>query len=282
VDRLEALSLLGDSLFAPQPSARALATYDSLRTRFDSLDVEQWIWLGRWAAYTGAHQEAIRAYTAALERFPEDARLYRHRGHRYITTRQLDRAIADFRAALALVEGQEDAIEPDGMPNAHNIPVSTLHTNIWYHLGLAHYLQNELPLALEAYRQGLAASANDDMRTAFLHWIYMTLRQLGQEEDAQQALVGVHAEMEILENTDYWRLCRFYRGEIGLDELPGDAPGAMQGSSEALRYGIGNWHFYNGRKGEAQAAFEEMLRHGNWAAFGYIAAEAALSRWADE
>ena len=37
-----------------------------------------------------------------------------------------------------MIAGKEDSIEPDGMPNPQNIPVSSLHTNIWYHLGLAY------------------------------------------------------------------------------------------------------------------------------------------------
>jgi tetratricopeptide (TPR) repeat protein len=269
----EAISLLGDSLFAPQPSARALATYDSLRARLDSLEVEQWIWLGRWAAYTGAYQEAIRIYTAALEAFPEDARLYRHRGHRYITTRQLDRAVGDFLQAAELIAGTPDEVEPDGMPNARNIPVSSLHTNIWYHLGLAYYLKNDLAAALEVYEKGLAACENDDMRVSFLHWQYMALRQLGQEAAARQAIAGVHSGMEVIESIDYHRLVLFYKNEMTLEELQAGEGGNMQGSSEALMYGIGNWHAYHGREAEARAIFKQILQDGNWAAFGYIAAE---------
>ena len=63
--------------------------------------------------------------------------MYRHRGHRYVSIREFDRAIADLEYAATLIEGTEDEIEPDGMPNAMNIPVSSLHSNIWYHLGLA-------------------------------------------------------------------------------------------------------------------------------------------------
>ncbi len=62
--------------------------------------------------------------------------------------REFDRAIQDFEKAATLIEGTEDKIEPDGLPNAQNIPVSTLHTNIWYHLGLAYYLQHDLENAL--------------------------------------------------------------------------------------------------------------------------------------
>ena len=51
--------------------------------------------------------------------------MYRHRGHRYISIRQFDRAIVDFEAAAGLIEGQENRIEPDGLPNTQNIPLTT-------------------------------------------------------------------------------------------------------------------------------------------------------------
>jgi hypothetical protein len=50
-----------------------------------------------------------------IEKHPEDARIYRHRGHRHITLRMLDEAIADFEHASQLIEGEEDQIEPDGI-----------------------------------------------------------------------------------------------------------------------------------------------------------------------
>ena len=43
-------------------------------------------------------------------------------------------------------------------------------------------------------------------------------------------------------------------------------------------YGIGNWHLYNGRKEEAKAMFETIVATSFWPAFGFIAAEAELSR----
>ena len=49
-----------------------------------------------------------------------------------------------FQKAIELVAGNVDQIEPDGLPNKNNIPLTTLHGNIWYHLGLAYYLKNDM------------------------------------------------------------------------------------------------------------------------------------------
>ena len=92
------------------------------------------IWLGRRLAYPGQFKEAIDVFSEGIRKFPNDARFYRHRGHRYITLRRIDLAIKDFKQAASLVKGKPDELEPDGQPNARNIPTSTLQFNIWYHL----------------------------------------------------------------------------------------------------------------------------------------------------
>src|SRR5690606_7744747 len=89
------------------------------------------IWLGRRQAYLWQYQDAIATFTRGVEQFPNDPRMYRHRGHRYITVRNLDAAIADFEKAAELFAGQPDEIEPDGQPNAMNMPRSTLQFNTW-------------------------------------------------------------------------------------------------------------------------------------------------------
>src|SRR5262245_2433747 len=42
------------------------------------------IWLGRRTAYIGHYKQAIKLFTEGVEKFPDDARFLRHRGHRYI------------------------------------------------------------------------------------------------------------------------------------------------------------------------------------------------------
>src|SRR5215216_407685 len=79
---------------------------------------ERIIWLGRRTAYLGRYKDAIRIYTKALEKFPDDARLFRHRGHRFLTLRCFDLAISDLNRAAKLIKGKPDKIEPDGLPNA--------------------------------------------------------------------------------------------------------------------------------------------------------------------
>ena len=47
-----------------------------------------------------------------------------------------------------------------------------------------------------------------------------------------------------------------------------------------IGYGVANWHLYNGRRAEALKLLGEIVEQNatQWAAFGYIAAEAERSR----
>jgi len=281
----EGTSLLGRPLVPPPiPAERAKQLQDDL-TRAEVVygrnpdDADATIWLGRRLAYLGRYREAIEHFSDGIEKHPDDARMYRHRGHRYITVRELDRAIADLAKAAALVKGRPDQVEPDGQPNEKNIPTSTLNTNIYYHLGLAHYLKGNFAAALDAYRECLAFSKNPDMQVATSHWLYMTLRRLNRTDEAARVLEPITAAMPIIENGSYHRLLLFYKSRGRSDTLPQiDGPAGLD--AVTMGYGVGNWHFYNGQRDQAMAIFRRIVdeQPAQWAAFGYIAAEAELAR----
>jgi len=242
-------------------------------------DADAMIWLGRRTAYLGEYKAAIGIFSDGIKKFPNDARMYRHRGHRYLTMRCVDDAIADFEKAASLIKGKPDQIEPDGIPNAKNIPTSTLQSNIWYHLGLAYYLKGNFKKALAAYKECEKVSKNNDMRVATAYWHYMTLRRMGKEKDAKKVLEPFAGEIELIENTEYLKLIKLNRGEVKAEDLLGTIRGdANTLGSASLGYGIGNYFLYNGDKEKATTIFKKIVEGDQWASFGYIAAEAELSR----
>jgi tetratricopeptide (TPR) repeat protein len=251
---------------------RAEAVYARDTTNADAI-----IWLGRRHAYLGQYREAIEAFTKGIALHPRDARFYRHRGHRYITLRRFKEAIADLAKAAELVRGQPDEIEPDGAPNAHNIPISTLQSNIWYHLALAHYLEHDFEQALRGWEQAMRVSANDDMKVATADWLYMTLRRLGRAQDAAQVLVPITRDMRILENHAYHKRLLMYKGELRPEELLSEqTEDAVQLAT--FGYGVANWYFYNGEREKAYTLFRRIVAGKNPAAFGHIAAEVELAK----
>ena len=237
------------------------------------------IWLGRRTAYLGRYKESIRIFTEAIEKFPDDARLFRHRGHRFITLRCFDLAISDLNHAAKLSKGKADQAEPDGLPNARNIPTSTLQSNIWYHLGLAHYLKGDFKAALKAYREATKVSTNPDMLVATTHWQYMTLRRLGHEKEATAIVAAIKPDLEVIENADYLKLIRLYQGKTTAEELLKELGGEAGALSKAtIGYGLGNWFLYNDKRDEAVKIFRQVILGNQWASFGHIAAEVELSR----
>jgi tetratricopeptide (TPR) repeat protein len=281
----EAWSLFGEPLFAPSLDPDTLRDREKqlaeARARFDSApdDPGEVIWLGRRTAYLGHYREAIAIFSSGIERFPTEPRLYRHRGHRLLTTRRFDLAIADLEAAARLIAGSPDEIEPDGLPNPRNIPTSTLNSNVWYHLGLAHYLTADFEKALAAYRECLRFSTSPDMLVATTHWFYMTLRRLGRDAEAAAAVEPILEGMDIIENRDYHRLLLMYQRKLTPDALIAEAGDPASSIAFAtVGYGIGNWHLFNGRRREAVELFRRVIAAGSWTSFGYIAAEAELAR----
>src|SRR5688572_7458282 len=241
--------------------------------------VDNSIWLGRWTAYLGRYKESIAIYTDAIAKYPKDARLYRHRGHRFITLRCFDDAIKDFEKAAKLVKGKPDEVEPDGLPNARNIPTSSLQSNIWYHLGLAHYLKGDFGSARKAYREAEKVSKNPDMLVATTHWLYMTLRRLGREKEASAMLATIPDNLEVIENGDYYQLIKLYQGKLKPSDLLSDSNQTANTLSNAtVGYGVGNWFLYNGRRTEAENTFRQIVHGIQWASFGHIAAEVELTR----
>ncbi len=282
--QLQAISLFGESLFPPELApevreereaklAQARADYER-----DPDDADGIIWYGRRTAYLGNYRIAIAIYTEGIEVHPDDARFFRHRGHRFITVRELDRAVADLERAAKLITGREDQVEPDGLPNARNIPTSTLQSNIWYHLGLAYYLRGDFENALRAYRECMKVSSNPDMMVATSHWLYMTLRRMERNVEAAAVLEPIHADLEIIENDGYHRLLLMYRGELSAAELLAETLSADGIENATLGYGIGNWYLYDGEPKQAAEIYRTVLSGSQWAAFGYIAAEADLQR----
>jgi tetratricopeptide (TPR) repeat protein len=282
----EATSLLGKPLVSPEPSAERKAALErdlaAARAEFDKTpgSADAAIWLGRRTAYLGRYREAIAIFSDAIAKHPSDPRLYRHRGHRYITVREFDNAIADLSKAALLVRDRPDEVEPDGQPNAKNIPTSTLQTNIYYHLGLAHYLKGDFRPAANAYHRCMALSKNDDMRVATAHWQYMALRRLKQDAEAAKVLVPVTADMAIIENASYHRLLMMYKGATDADALL-EASKKESLDAVTIGYGIANWHLYNGRADRARTILDAIVKQYEtvqWAGFGYIASEADLAR----
>ncbi|MBT5765258.1 MAG: hypothetical protein HOI58_00220 [Kordiimonadaceae bacterium] len=235
------------------------------------------VWYGRRLAYAGDFREAIKIFSEGMLDNPNDPQFLRHRGHRYVTIREFDRAIADLEKAGEMIKGKSNKVEQDGAPNEFGIPVSTLHGNIYYHLGLAYYLKHDWENAKRVYDLDLDVATNDDNRVSITHWRYMIRRRAGETHDAAKHVLDViNKDMKIFENHTYHKLTLFYKGELTESEIS-EGIDLEDSADAATAYGLANWHYYNGDEAKAKEMLQSMMKAKAWGSFGYIAAEADLA-----
>jgi len=284
----ETISLLDQPLYAPPVpeadraslEARLAETHAAHLARPD--DVEALIVYARVLGQAGRFREAVAVFSDGLRMHPDDAHLYRFRGHRFITLRQFDLAVEDLTRASQLVFWQPDEVEPGLKPNARGIDLDTLQENIWYHLALAHYLRGEWEPALAAWRRCAALAPNDDGRAMAAYWSANAAARMGRPDEAAAAVAGITADMDIVEYHAYYQLALLWKGERDGDALLAEARAGEGGAASidfaTLGYGVATWHRARGDDEAARAVLDDVLRSPNWHAFGYIAAEADVAR----
>lgn len=282
------VSLLGKSYYEPKRSEKTQARLDSnlavaKRNWETDASEDNYIWYARRLGYLSRFQESVDVMTEGLSKFPSSAKLYRHRGHRYISMRQFDKALEDLTKANSLAPEAPLEIEPDGVPNKINTPLSSLQFNIRYHLALAYYLKGDFASAETVYLDCMRVSDNDDLKVATADWLYMTYRRQGKTEEATALLNSVITDsMKIVENESYYNRCLMYQGKLKPEDLMQVSIADLDQAALTMAtqgYGVGNWYLYNGDAEQAKRVFEQVTAGEYFAAFGFIASEAELARW---
>jgi tetratricopeptide (TPR) repeat protein len=250
----EVVSPLGARFYSKPDEKNAIAEAEK-QLAADPNNVDRLIALGRAQVSVWRLRDAIDTFTRAIKLAPDNARLYRLRGHRYISSRQFDKAVADLERAAKLSDREFD---------------------IWYHLGLAYYLKRDFARAADAYTRARDAGTKDDNIIAASNWLYASLRRQKKSAEAARALERIRPDMNVQEDKMYFALLLFYKGLKQESEVL--HPQLTDMEAATVGYGIGNWHLYNGRQARARQVFQNIVAGKEWAAFGFISAEAELAR----
>ncbi|MEQ8240556.1 MAG: tetratricopeptide repeat protein [Cyclobacteriaceae bacterium] len=258
-----------------QSRARRETQLDEARSTFeqDPDNLDNIIWYGRRLSYMGFYRQAINVYSTGLEKFPTSYKLYRHRGHRYITTREFDNAIEDLQNAAFYSRPAINSQEPDGIPNRINKPLSNDKFNIFYHLGIAYYLKGNYDKAISSFRKCLTFSDNDDLLIATTDWFYMTYRKIGNIDAANELLENIDPGTRVIENWSYLNRILMYKQIITPEKVLDKAVRADESYNPLTAYGVGNWYLYNGKVEAAKNVYQRILMSDSWDTFGYIASE---------
>jgi tetratricopeptide (TPR) repeat protein len=216
--------------------------------------VERIIQLG--VAQSGARQfrEAIATFTRGLAIAPHDAMLYRWRGHRYLSVREYDRAMAD------LLRGARH---------------DSTNYGIDYHLGVLRYLRGDFVGAAAAFARAQPRAPDAGELAGSTDWLWMSLQRAGRGAEAQAMLA--RRPDSLATTAAYAQRLRLYRGEIGPEQVltPVDTTDVAVAT---LSYGVGNWYLLRGDTTAARAWFRRSIASGGWPAFGFMASEAELRR----
>jgi tetratricopeptide (TPR) repeat protein len=220
----------------------------------DPGNVERILALGLAQAGRQQYQEAIATFTKGIALAPDNAVLYRWRGHRYLSIRELERARADLERGLQL---------------------DSLCYGCLYHLGIVKHVSADFNGAAEAFARALPIAPNPGERAGSIDWSWMSLSRAGRAAEAR-AMVERHAD-SLPEGNAYTRRLALYRGESDPERIltPADTSGIDRAT---LSYGIGNWYLVRGDTARAREWFGRAVMSGGWPAFGFIAAEAELGR----
>ena len=152
-----------------------------------------------------------------------------------------------------------------------NIPLTTLNGNIWYHIGLAYYLTNDMNNALKAFSNRSVSHKYDDNIVSSAHWLYMINRRLGDIEGADRIIDKVNSEMDIIENMSYHQSCLFYKGELKESQIVID---------DVALYSLANWYMYQKNDTiNAKKYYQKLLKNGNPYSFAFIAGESDWIRF---
>lgn len=209
------------------------------------------------ASGAARYNAAITVLDAALERMPNQPFLLCDRGHYRVNMRQFELAKADLLKAKALEPGSND---------------------VWYHLGLTHWMLGEFEEALPAFQEALRLAEDESHVVAYSDWVYLALRRLGRDEEAQQALAPIHANMvTTMNNHLYLKRLLFYKGEWSEEQLV--EVFEQGGLAFAAYYGLACWHLYEGDPEKAREFFLKVVDNGtSWGGFAHVASETELLR----
>ena len=220
----------------------------------DPRNVARFVELGLAQSAVRQFREAIGTFTHGLDIAPDDAMLYRWRGHRYLSVREFDRALADLTRGFGL---------------------DSTNYGILYHLGVTRFALGDFTGAADAFARAQRRAPNAGELAGATDWLWMALSRAGQSAEARAMLDRRPDSLPV--NNAYAQRLRLYRGLIPPDAVftPADTADVQVAT---LSYGIGNWFLVRGDTRQARAWFERAIRSGGWPAFGFIVAETELRR----
>lgn len=240
------------------------------------------IWYGRILGYGERIQKAREVFTDGIARFPGSYRLYRHRGHRYLSHHKVHEALTDFKKSVELFEAAGapvEEMEADGVKHRLPIPPETTGFNIYYHCAVAAYLCDDLPLALDMNKKTFNYCINDEDIVAASDWGYLIRLRIGNKKEADELISKISDTLNIEDNVGYYRRIKFYKGLLSYEDMcvirPEEADEYHRPMVKISQlYGVAAYYIYTGEIDRGLEILRECVKENtHFGAFAQIAAE---------
>lgn len=265
------VSLLGDTLL-PQGGNDSLLLALDAQLAADSNNLQLLHARGRGLDDAWRYPEAIRVYSRCIRLDPVNPLFYRRRGHRYLSTRQFDKAITDLEVAKTLFADPDTSWRKGW---ADQVP--RLEFEIYYHLGLAYFLTGDYEEARQAYTQCYSVAADQASKVSSGYWLASCLLRLDRPRDLVLFLYTFPTSWKLTTNRTYYNLLMLFKGVISEQEM---LRPERYDRFEIAAFGVANWRaFREGRQG-AMEMYRQTLTDSHWPGFGYIGAEVEV--WREE
>jgi len=249
------------------------------------MTVDTATWYGRILFYQGYSKESAAVYDKALAKFPNSAKLLRHRAHRHFSLREFDKSIEVGLKAAKIYEGKPLEREKPG-PDYFRGDPDVVQYYLYYHLGAAYFAKHDFNNAAKWFAKSAeAAMFTKDLeaRTANTYWEYLSLARGGNMREAQKlldsydlTLFEVHPDGGSDTYFDGIQLFKGHRDPNSFfnDKDGGRAFATADGVAASTAYSLANYYILQGEPDKAKPWLQRSIDVDSWGFFARIQAEA--------
>lgn len=290
---LQGTSLLGKPMVTTQTRNANVAATETLdraareaKAAFEAnMTADNATWYGRILFYQGYSKESAAVYDQALKRFPNSAKLLRHRAHRAFSLREFDKSIELGLKAAKLYENQPLEREkpgPDYFPGDPDV----VQYYLYYHLGQAYFAKHDFDNAAKWFAKSAESAAfthDVEARTANGYWEYLSLARGGKLREAQKLLDNY--DLTLFEvhpkggSDTYFDGLQLFKGHRATDSFfsdkdSGRAFATADGVAASTAYSLANYYILSGEPEKAKPWLKRSINVDSWGFFARIQAEA--------
>lgn len=286
-------SLFGEELYTNSPNPVNVAPTDKLirataeaKAAYEANPtIDTTTWYGRVLSYQGLMREAIQVYTAGLKKYPESAKLLRHRAHRYFNLREFDKSIADGLRAAELYKNkplEREKLGPAYFPSTPDV----VQFYLYYHLGQAYLAKHDFDAAAKwsghAREVGVGVGEVTSI-TAATYWEYLSLARGGRYDDANKLLADYNYTlvdlMDNIESNNYFDGIQLFKhmrdpNTFFDDKDTGKAFSTADSIIASTSYSLSSYYLLRGEIDKAKDHLRRATKINTWSFFARVQAEA--------